>query len=142
AGALLGIEIGFDLGDRFHIAEIEPEGLGDAPDLLDRRADRNVPERIEHGVGRLLGRRHFGKGVIGEKVEVLLGRRGGGAGVGGVGGGRRRIGGGVGGGPRQDRWLRREEAGRGGVRWVGPDQSVWVQNRRSAADRRRQRLGD
>ena len=43
-GALIGVETGFDLGNRFHEIEIETESVGSALDLLDRRSDRDVLE--------------------------------------------------------------------------------------------------
>ena len=45
AGAVLGIEIGFDLGDRFEEILVESEQIGRALDFFDRRAERNVAQR-------------------------------------------------------------------------------------------------
>src|SRR5712672_3031918 len=44
SGALLGVETGLDLGNRFHEIEVETESVGSALDLLDRRSDRGVLE--------------------------------------------------------------------------------------------------
>src|SRR5712672_1538441 len=44
SGALLGVETGLDLGNRFHEIEIQTEGVGSALDLLDRRSERGVLE--------------------------------------------------------------------------------------------------
>src|SRR5262249_36188872 len=44
AGALIGVETGLDLGNRFHVIGIETERVGSALDLLDRRSDRDVLE--------------------------------------------------------------------------------------------------
>ena len=41
---LLGVETGFDPGNRFHEIEIQTESVGSALDLLDRRSDRGVLE--------------------------------------------------------------------------------------------------
>ena len=43
-GALLGVEIGLDLGNCFQEIEIQTESVGSAFDLLDRRSDRGVLE--------------------------------------------------------------------------------------------------
>src|SRR5579872_3918338 len=43
-GPLVGVETGFDLGNRFHESEIQTKRVGSALDLVDRRSDRDVLE--------------------------------------------------------------------------------------------------
>src|SRR5262249_38611681 len=43
-GALLRVEIGLDLGNRFQEIEIQTESVGSTLDLLNRRSDRRVLE--------------------------------------------------------------------------------------------------
>ena len=75
AGALLRIKVGFDLGNRSHKTEIQAERIGRALDLLDRRSDRDIFERVQYDVGGLSLGRQLRIDIIGEIGEVRLARR-------------------------------------------------------------------
>ena len=71
-GALLGIKIGFDLGNRFHKVEIKTENVSRTLDLLKGRSNRDIPYQVENCICRLLVRRELGKNIVNEIREIWL----------------------------------------------------------------------
>ena len=64
AGALPGIEVGLDFGDRFHEVVVEAERGGRSFNLLERRADRNIFQCVQRQIGWFPLRRMFGINVV------------------------------------------------------------------------------
>ena len=69
-----GLKPELDFSHCFHKVEIQAESIRGAFDLLNRRSNGKVSQRLQNSISWLLVRWNFRKNVISEKREVLLAR--------------------------------------------------------------------